>query len=174
MMRRACMRSARNRASVDFPTRSGPSMAIYRGGSNAGGLATRFSGFRGMARNYSRNFARRCPHKINWFDFILSSVVTRHQLGFSFGQVADILADSGLAWSLLRRLLHQRRGPAADGEARACDDRRGQERPISLCIASASGGDSHRKSRQRHGACSSTLTRGTCAGQFPTWKFRRA
>src|SRR5260370_22182195 len=62
------------------------------------------------------------------------------------------------------------RRPAADGEARGRDDRRGQEQPLGLCIASASGGDSDRQSRQRRAGSSSTLTRGGCAGPFPHWK----
>ena len=66
------------------------------------------------------------------------------------------------------------RSPAADGQARGRDDRRGQEQPLGICIASAIGGDSDRKSRQWRAASASTLTRGTCAGQLPTWKFSGA
>ena len=63
---------------------------------------------------------------------------------------------------------------ATDGEARGCNGRRGQRQPRALCIPAASGGDSDRKSRQRRSACSSTLTGGTCSGQFPIWKFSGA
>src|SRR5690348_8123176 len=73
-MRRACIRSAKNRASVVLPTRSGPSMAMYRGGSNAGALARRLSGVRGMARDYSRKLGRHCPHKLNGYDGCCASV----------------------------------------------------------------------------------------------------
>ena len=63
------MRSARIWASVDFPTRSGPSTAMNRGASKEGGFAADAAGSfgdfgvavfgeRGMAGNYSLNAAR--------------------------------------------------------------------------------------------------------------------